>query len=191
MSEENDQTQGLRDIYTPERATEMAKAALEAEHDHPDDYIRALVPILDQSKDMDTRDALAWLISGAFVRSCAFEMALADYLDGIRAGLDVSEEWRRARYGDPPNEGDPLPDRGDQVQFDYSGGLLPPIPMSKELRAALDADAKRCARNLAPHALVVLETHYGLYDASSDPIPPRAASKSSRKASAKKGAKKR
>jgi hypothetical protein len=99
-SEPNDLKQGLQDIYTPDSATKMAKAALEAHHDRPDEFIRALVPILDHSTDPKTRDAIAWLISGAFARSTAQEMALNDYLDGIRAGRDVTEEWRRARYGD-------------------------------------------------------------------------------------------
>lgn len=39
---------------------------------------------------------------------------------------------------------------------------LPPIPLSAELREALQADAKRCCRTPKNQALAVLEAYYSL-----------------------------
>lgn len=66
-----------------------------------------------------------------------------------RQALTSTETPRRKRHG---------------FVADDSGGKLPPIPMSKALRAALEAEAENNLRHRKIQVLVILEWYYGLND---------------------------
>lgn len=107
-TERNSPGQDWQDIFTPQEAERLAKAALEATHDAPDDFIRALLPFIDdESVEVRVRDAIEMMVDGAFARSVAFDIAKDEYLDDLRADSgDVTEKWRRRKYPDKAGETD-------------------------------------------------------------------------------------
>ena len=82
----------------------LVDAAMFAERDEPDEFIRMLMLLHDNTKEAATQDALFELIKAAFNVSIAHTVSLENYLDDLRAGGRVTEAWRAKRYG--PTAGD-------------------------------------------------------------------------------------
>jgi hypothetical protein len=81
-------------IITQEEANQLVTDALDADMSEPEQFVRMLVLLYDNSQDNYLQEAVYRLIRAAYIFSIAHSFSLQDYMAAIREGRNPLEEAR-------------------------------------------------------------------------------------------------